>query len=132
MMRQRDLFSSLRRRADFSRVHARGRRKGDGLLQVRVLLRLPARAPLVQTPLRVGILVGKKYGSAVERNRFKRLVRAALRDLGTTFTPNWDILILPRQAHEASMQDVRNSLRHLLGDLDVLKDDADASQGGED
>ncbi|MHB9026179.1 MAG: ribonuclease P protein component [Armatimonadota bacterium] len=129
-MRQRDLFSSLRRRADFSRVHAHGRRKGDALLQVRVLMRPPERAPSVGAPLRVGILVGKKYGSAVERNRFKRLVRAALRELGTEFiTPGWDLLVLPRQAHEASMPDVRNSLQTLLQELGVLKDGENA-QGG--
>lgn len=117
-MRERALYTSLRRRAEFSRVHARGRRKGDALLQVRVLTR-PA-AETVQSPIRLGIIVSKKFGSAVERNRFKRLVRAAIRTLGPELTPGWDILVLPREAHGVSMTDVLAAMRRLLGALGVL------------
>ena len=113
------VYTPLRRRRDFQRVHAQGRRKGDTLLQVRVIP-TPQSVPQV-TPIRLGLLVGKKYGSAVERNRFKRIVRAALRELAEEFAQGWDILVLPRAVHQAGMQEVRDSLRGLLGDLGVLR-----------
>ena len=113
------VYTPLRRRSDFQRVHAQGQRKGDSLLQVRVLP-TPPQVPL-DTPIRLGILVGKKYGSAVERNRFKRVVRAALRELRDDVQPGWDILVLPRAVREAKMQQVRDSLRALLGELGVVR-----------
>ncbi|HEY3377978.1 MAG TPA: ribonuclease P protein component [Armatimonadota bacterium] len=128
-MRASAVYTSLRRRAEFSRVHARGRRKGDALLQVRVLPR-PA-SETVQSPIRLGIIVSKKFGSAVERNRFKRVVRAAVHTLGPELTEGWDVLVLPREAHEVHMPDIATSLRHLFGALGVLRETpATAPEGG--
>ena len=127
-MRIRAIYTSLRRRAEFSRVHARGRRMGDALLQVRVL---PCPASMVQEcPIRLGIIVSKKFGPAVERNRFKRIVRAAIRALGPDLTPCWDILILPREAHGVKMCDLLHSLRHLLSELGVLRETIEPSKEG--
>jgi len=127
-MQAHAIYTPLRRRADFSRVHSQGRRKGDALVQVRVLRR-PA-PPTGTAPIRLGILVSKKYGSAVERNRFKRIVRAAVHALGPFFTPGWDILVLPRESHAAKMPEMLASLHQLLGALEVLADDgADPTEG---
>lgn len=118
-MRKRACYSSLRRRADFSRVHARGKRRGDALLQVRVQ---PCPTSVSITgKIRLGIIVSKKYGAAVARNRFKRLVRAAIMECAPSFSHGWDILILPRQAQGVKMQEVRNSLYNLLDELGVLQ-----------
>ncbi len=100
-------------------MHRQGRRKGDALLQVRVLPH-PSE-PSGQCPIRLGMIVSKKYGSAVARNRFKRLVRAALRVLAPELTPGWDVLVLPREAHEVSMWEVLASFRQLLGALGLLQ-----------
>lgn len=124
-MRARAVYSSLRRRGDFTRVHQRGQRKGDARLQVRVLRR-PAGVQ-VESPIRLGIIVSKKFGSAVERNRFKRIVRAAIRELGEEFTPGWDILVLPREAHDVKMPDIRASLQALLGALGILRDSTEGA-----
>lgn len=119
-MRERAVYTPLRRKRDFGRVHTQGRRKGDARLQVRVATR-PA-AVQDPAPVRLGIIVGKKYGSAVARNRFKRLVRAALRTLGPALTPGWDILVLPRNdAHTANMPEILGSLQLLLGILGVIR-----------
>jgi ribonuclease P protein component len=118
-MRIRDIYAPLRRRADFSRVHQQGRRKSDAVLQVRLAPR-PADVPS-DARIRLGILVTKKYGSAVERNRFKRLVRAAIRALGPDLTSGWDLLVLPRAAHDATMPVVLASLRSLLGMLGAVR-----------
>ncbi len=112
------VYTPLRRRADFTCVHTQGRRKGDALLQVRVL-RHPT--PGMDTArIRLGILVSKKYGGAVARNRFKRIIRTAIRELGVELSPGWDILILPRESHTAKMPEVLASLRFLLQTLGVL------------
>lgn len=129
-MRTRVNYTSLRRRAEFARVHTRGRRKGDALLQVRVLPR-PA-SVTVTSPVRLGIIVSKKFGSAVERNRFKRVVRAAMRALAPELQPGWDILVLPRQAHGVKMADILASLRHLFGELGVLREISEPSTEGEE
>jgi ribonuclease P protein component len=118
-MRAREVYTPLRTRAAISRVHQQGRRKSEVLLQVRVLP-MPVPPP-TDSPIRLGILVTRKYGNAVARNRFKRLVRAALRELGSVLRPGWDILILPRQAEEATMPQVRDALRGLLDALGLLR-----------
>ncbi len=126
-MRAREIYAPLRKRADFRRVHQQGRRKSDGLLQVRVAAQPPDTT--AGGLIRLGILVTKKYGSAVERNRFKRLVRAAIRALGPDLTPGWDILVLPREARQARMADVEASLRALLGMLGVTRNDMAGEEG---
>jgi len=118
-MQARASYTSLRRRADFSRVHVQGQRKGDALLQVRVLPR-PASVTVI-SPIRLGIIVSKKFGSAVERNRFKRIIRAAIHALGPELLPDWDVLVLPREAHGVKMSGVYASLRRLLDALGVLR-----------
>ena len=124
-MRASACYTSLRRRADFSRVHRQGRRKGDALLQVRVLPH-----PALEhgpCPIRLGIIVSKKYGGAVARNRFKRLVRAALRALAPELTPGWDVLVLPREAQGIMMPTMLASFRSLFGALNLLKPSDDVS-----
>jgi ribonuclease P protein component len=118
-MRTRAVYSSLRRRADFTRVHEAGRRRGDALLQVRVVRR-PANVPLLPCPIRLGIQVSKRHGGAVARNRFKRIVRAAVCALATELADGWDVLVLPRAVHDAKMADVRESLRALLRGVGVI------------
>jgi len=113
------VYTPLRRRADFRRLHGQGQRKSDVRLQVRVLRR-PDNPPWA-APIRLGILVTKKYGPAVERNRFKRLVRTAIRALAPELAPGWDILVLPRAARDAKMQDVLASLSAVLAALGVLR-----------
>lgn len=127
-MRESNVYTPLRRRADFSRVHGQGLRKGDALLQVRVAPTPPT--ILHPAPIRLGILVGKKYGNAVTRNRFKRLVRAALRSLAEALQPGWDILVLPRAVHDAKMPAVRASLEYLFGELGILRAVKTQGEGG--
>jgi len=118
-MRAPALYTPLRHRTDFLRVRSRGQRKGNTLLQVRALPTPPAVS--LHTQIRLGLPVSKKYGSAVERNRFKRLVRAALRELLGELASGWDLVILPREAHQVKMSEVLASLRFLLGEIGVLR-----------
>ena len=55
---------------------------------------------------RLGISASKKYGSAPERNRFKRLVREAYR---LSELPSFELNVIPRQcAKQANFSDIQN------------------------
>ena len=49
---------------------------------------------------RSAILIGKKYGRAVERNRMKRRLREILRGIVPRLVVNLDLLIIPRKTRE--------------------------------
>lgn len=61
----------MRRRADFARVRGRGRRTQTRSLAIYSLMKR-------EGPVRVGIVVGRAIGGAVERNRVRRRLREAL------------------------------------------------------
>ncbi len=46
---------------------------------------------------RYRVIVGKKYGNAVERNRIRRRIREILRTEGRGLVPGVDLLFLPRR-----------------------------------
>jgi len=79
----------IRRERDFTRVIKEGIRfKGDTCSF--------AYAPNERGFSRLGISVGRKYGSAVKRNRFKRLVREVFRVKKDAFPPV-DVVVMPRR-----------------------------------
>ena len=45
---------------------------------------------------RIGITVSKKIGTAVERNRCKRVIRAAYRAVEPQLSGNWDFIFVAR------------------------------------
>ena len=48
----------------------------------------------------MAVCVGKKYGKSVQRNRIKRLLRAAFFAYADKITPPAAILLIPKQAEE--------------------------------
>ena len=104
----------LTRSEDFKRV----RRSGKSYAHPLVVL-------IVQTNdephLKVGIAAGKTVGTAVHRNRAKRLLREAMRDLLPNITSNLDLILIARPGlAAASLKDTRHALLNLLGRAQIL------------
>ena len=78
----------LRRRNDFAAVYRNGRIQSNPLLVLRVL-------PNDRETTRFGFVVGKAVGGAVVRNRVKRRLREAVRQL--RIGPGFDVVIGARK-----------------------------------
>ncbi|HTX23061.1 MAG TPA: ribonuclease P protein component [Steroidobacteraceae bacterium] len=97
----------LRRKSDFERVYARGRRWGDGFFAIIVSANRTGEA-------RLGLAVAvKTVGSSVERNRIRRVIRETFR-LRQHELPGVDLVVSARpQARGARNEQLRASLNTL-------------------
>jgi ribonuclease P protein component len=104
----------LTRRADFERVRGEGQAHGTPWFVV-VAARRDGGPP------RVGVAAGRRVGSAVQRNRAKRLLREGIRPLVASIAPGWDILLMARDAVlEASLTQITATLDQVLRKLTVI------------
>ncbi len=79
----------LTRSTDFKRVRRSGKSYAHPLI---VLYQLASE----QECVRVGVAAGRTVGSAVQRNRAKRLLRAAMSSLISQVSPGFDLLLIAR------------------------------------
>lgn len=80
---------TLKKNTDFRRLYHRGKSYADPAL---VVYFCKNRAGIC----RIGITVSKKIGNAVERNRCKRVIRAAYRSLLPEINGNYDFVFVAR------------------------------------
>lgn len=80
----------LRNSADIERVKKCGRRLSTPLFNL-----VSSASGFQET--RVGVIVGKRFGGAVVRNRAKRIFRELARQTGNEFVVGYDVLIFPRR-----------------------------------
>ena len=72
--------------------------------------------------LKFGISVGKKYGGSVQRNRIKRLIRAAYRENLPNITQKVNIIFIPKAGYLHTYQNVFGSMRSLLIKEGIISD----------
>ena len=80
---------TLKSNSDFHRLYARGKAYTNPALVIYVMKN---RAGIC----RIGITTSKKIGNAVERNRSRRLIRAAFRSVEGKIDGGWDIVFVAR------------------------------------
>jgi ribonuclease P protein component len=104
----------LTRSEDFKRVRRSGKSYAHPLV---VLIVQTHEQPRVQ----IGIAAGRTVGTAVHRNRAKRLLREAMRTLLPNLASNLDLLLIARPGLvTATLEDTRQALLNLLGRAQIL------------
>ncbi|MGD9719725.1 MAG: ribonuclease P protein component [Pirellulales bacterium] len=94
----------LRSGADFARTYARRASASDGMLLIYVRENTLGHA-------RLGLSVSRKVGGAVERNRWKRVLREAFRLSRDRLPPAIDLVVIPRaDASQAQLSTAAESL----------------------
>lgn len=98
----------LTRRNDFRKVYQRGKTAVSRCLVLYV-------APSRNETMRIGFSVSKKIGKAVVRNRIKRQMRAAARDLLPAFSPQKDYVFIARAGiKDKSFAEIEKQMAALL------------------
>ena len=109
----------LTRSTDFQRVRRFGKSYAHPLL---VLVALPND----RQASRFGVAAGRSVGSAVRRNRAKRLLREALHSCLPSISPGWDVVLIARRPMaEATLQSTQAALSVLLRRAHLLQDTHD-------
>jgi ribonuclease P protein component len=100
--------ASLKSPADFARVRKSGKSYAHPLLV------LVAQAN-DQMNIRVGLAASRALGTAVKRNRARRLLREAMRALLPCIPSGWDLVLIARPGLAASnLDETRKTLNALL------------------
>jgi ribonuclease P protein component len=108
----------LSRSEDFKRVRRTGKSYAHPLVV------LVAQASETSTHVRVGVAAGKTAGTAVHRNRAKRLLREAIRPLLPSLASGWDLILIARPALvTATLADTSSALTSLLQRAQILPTD---------
>ena len=98
--------SRILKSAEFDYVFSHRCSFADGLI---VVYAAPSQA---QQP-RLGLVVSKKCGNAVKRNRWKRALREAFRLVKHNLPRQLDLVVLPRANAEPNVARLQNSLVQL-------------------
>ena len=104
----------LTRSTDFRRVRRLGKSYAHPLI---VLYQLASE----RSGIRIGVAAGRTVGSAVQRNRAKRLLRAAMSTLIPQVNPGLDLLLIARSPlASATLEQTRSALLSLLQRAQLL------------
>jgi ribonuclease P protein component len=106
----------LTRSTDFQRVRRNGKSYAHPLI-VFIL------APNTLEQVRVGVVAGRSLGTAVQRNRAKRRLRACLEPLIACLPGGWDLIFLARKPmDQAEFTDICSAVQLLLKRAGLLND----------
>ena len=99
---------NLKNKKEFGLVFSAGKKKVGKYIIVYMM-------PKKQGKNRLGVIVKKNIGNAVQRNRIKRVLREVWRNKGEQFISGHDVVILAkRRIIEVSFQDIESELENLI------------------
>ena len=112
----------LRDWRDFRAVYSQGIRQNGFHLVLRALWASKLEQQLLLEPTRIGISISQKVSKkAVVRNRIKRQIRAAFRELLPIIPPGWKIVIVVRsRAVECKYEHFLRELKQLLIEAKII------------
>lgn len=113
----------------YNKAYAKGKRFFGRYVRVYVLKDLKAKKIMLANPEkkyinRLGLSVSKKNGSAVVRNRIKRIIREGYRAIereDILYTGYLIIIAAKNEAANVKSTDIERELRYGFGKLDMLK-----------
>jgi ribonuclease P protein component len=100
----------LRSGNDFERVYAAQTYAADGVLVIN-----GCRNDVGET--RLGLSISRKYGCAVVRNRWKRLIREAFRKSRSALPVGWDLVVRPKRGAKPEYTAIAASFPRLVAQL---------------
>ncbi len=117
------MLNTIKKRADFLSVTAKGKRFITGTFILQMLPR--PEGHYTGEPPRFGFTVTKKMGNAVTRNRIKRRLREAVRQSATPYTLPWhDYVMVPRhKAKECDFQVLVRDMEFAFSRITSMKND---------
>ena len=116
----------LRPRGEFERIRQNGRSWPHRFF-VLIVLPQPDR---LEAPPRIGIAAGKKLGGAVTRNHYKRMLRAAVRQVYSNIPGGADVILIARAPiAEASVAQITEALSETLRCARIWHDSAPNAEG---
>jgi ribonuclease P protein component len=108
----------LHRHADYQRVYKTTRKQFAPLMTYFAVARRPECPPIAGPPIvgpRIGLTAGRVLGNAVERNRIKRRMRAAVRQNLPHLTVDVDLVLHPkRNVLEAEFDALTADIRRIF------------------
>ncbi|HET9906072.1 MAG TPA: ribonuclease P protein component [Anaerolineales bacterium] len=111
----------LTRSEDFKRVRRSGKSYAHPLVVLIVQTHDKRSNPVGQTRIKVGVAAGRTVGTAVYRNRAKRLLREAMRALIPDIAPGLDLILIARPGLvSATLEDTQRALSNLLQRAQIL------------
>ena len=111
----------LTRSEDFKRVRRSGKSYAHPLVVLIVQTHDKRSSPVDQPRLKVGVTAGRTVGTAVYRNRTKRLLREAMRPLIPNIASGLDLILIARPGLVSStLEETRQALLTLLQRAQIL------------